>query len=267
MTNGVRAISRARLFDLLGTTGGTIDLDSLDTLRGALRELPVRTIAGFHLALERELERLDPAPLCHDDGTGAVGDGLRALQLAVVARGQGEVDRVARRRDPVVVTYPPEYALELAEVAFEVCEEKGEDWPLVDTGDLYDDDGQVEVVSVWFEAQPVPHDACSQRVAELLAVWDGNRAYADAVPACGLRAFRCAGAIYWEDALWGPPGTRWSASQAAGVVETHFTLDVTELPVRDAAAGERYVRDLVDRCARRWGLPDADEVFGPEDAP
>lgn len=263
MTNGIRPMARARFFEIVSALGGVVDPERVDALRAVLRGLPVRTLAGFHLALEREMDRLGPAALCHPGGEAAVGDGLRALQLAVIARGARVVDEVARHPDPVVVREPPEHALDLAEIAFETCEERGDEWPLIHTGDFLDDAGDVIVLSVHIEAFPVPQDACSRRVAELLAVWGASRRYADAVAAIGLRAFRCFGSISSEDAGWGPAGTRWSVSQVAGVVEIHFTLDVTELPVRDAAAGERHVRELVDRCARRWGLPGADETLGP----
>lgn len=265
--SGVRALSRGRFYTTLGVMAGEIDPERLDALRATLRGLTARELAGFHVALEREVERLDDAVLCYDDGVPAIGDGLRALQLAVVASGRDEVDRLVRARGPVVVLAPAEFALELAEVAFEICEEKGESWPLIYTGDFYDDAGGVVVLSVHILALPIPGDECSRRVSDLLSIWNSSKVYAEAVLANGMRAFRCYGAIYSKDAAWGPPGTRWHASQVSGVVEVNFTLDITELPTLDAAAGEQYVRHLVDRCARRWALPGADETLGPWVAP
>jgi hypothetical protein len=247
-------------WQLISHLGGEVTDESLDGLRGVLRDMSREHIRAFQARLDERAARLAEVELRYPGEGAAVGDGRLALVLAVIAAGPDTFDEVlASGGGPVDVPLLAAFALELDDVAREAYEDKtGEPWP--EPG-FWESIGAMRVVTAYFPQEGLPHSEFVAGAKSVTERWQSSSVYAQAVRALGYHAFWCLGTVY--DPKFPEPkrGTRWWSRAGDGAIKVNFFIDHDDLDDVSAEAGERFVCGLIDKLAKRWGLPGADETL------
>lgn len=255
------SVNEDRYWELIDGIGGAVSRTGLLRLGDQLKSLGKTGILAFHEHLERSTAALQDVRLCHPDGAVGVGDARRALELATVAAGRERYEEILATTDEdVVLGKEVGCALEIDDLIRESYESLGEAWPNID---VWRDVGGRQVVTAYFPREDTPDNACIRAMRQSLARVESSPTYQHAVSAAGFHAMWCLGWVRDADPDFaGPRGSRWRSRVGNGVIEVDFFVDLDAFDVDDAAAGEAFVRGLIDYLSRRHSLPKASDVLG-----